>query len=143
MKRKAVHKLAQKWLTKLHIPPNQLKVAVGDKEWREAGNRWPLANYNGRVMDNGTGFGIAQYQKRTTKQIANTIVHEIVHILWPNKPHWWAECFAQKLTGGGPKWTGRYSYRYGHSINDLPSRAKCIKLAQNRARKLWPMENKS
>lgn len=151
MKKKSVHKLAAQWLEKLGVPEGKVEVAVGDKEWREAGNRNPLSPRWGCTMDPGPGFGIARYQKRWRSQIANTIVHEIAHILWPNKPHWWVECFAEKvapkfgregtrllIASGEKRHVGRYSKRYGHDIDELPSGKKCIEMARKRARRLWP-----
>jgi len=156
MKKKSVHKLAARWLEKLGIPEGKIKVAVGDEEWREAGNESPLSPYRGgkilgRTMDPGPGFGIAHYQEVWRSIVASVIVHEIAHILWLNKPHWWIECFGEKvapkfgregtrllISSGEKRYVGRYSKRYGHEIDELPSRKKCIEMARKRARRLWP-----
>jgi len=157
MKRKAVHRLTSRWIKKLGIPEGQLKVAVGSKEWRETGETGSIGHYYGCVMRRNIGFAIANYQKQERPHIANTIVHEIAHILWPNKPHWWVECFAQKVApkeglkearrlaslGYGNAYAGRYSRRYAHEIDELPGRAKCIGMARKRARGLYRKDDES
>ena len=138
MKDKAVRKLALQWLKRLDIPEGAIRVAIGDKEWREMGNRARLSPHLGRVMDNGDGFGLAHYRTFPRERIANAIVHEIAHILWPSRPHWWVECFAARLAPpckDGP--AGRYSRRYCHDVFELPSRAECIRMARKRAKGLF------
>lgn len=58
--------------------------------------------------------------------LANTIYHELSHHLFPTRPHWWIECLAERMAGGGGK--GYYSIKYGHSVDEMPSRAKCLQL---------------
>lgn len=58
------------------------------------------------------------------KALRNTIYHEILHILYPWRPHWWVECAAEKLARGGGR--GYYSGVYNHSPDELPSREKLV-----------------
>jgi hypothetical protein len=58
----------------------------------------------------------------------NVIYHELAHHLWPYKPHWWIEIFAQKMARGGGK--GFYSAKYKKTIRDLPPRAKLLQMAR-------------
>ena len=67
------------------------------------------------------------------KARTSTIYHEIGHHLWPNKPHWWIECFGEKMAGGGGR--GYYSVMYNHSPEELPSRADLLKLARRSSRR--------
>lgn len=60
------------------------------------------------------------------KVLSNTIYHEIGHILFPHRKHWWIECAAEKLARGGGR--GYYSMKYGHTVDELPSRAKVLLL---------------
>lgn len=58
--------------------------------------------------------------------LANTIYHELSHHLFPARHHWWIECLAERMAGGGGR--GYYSVKYGHSVDEMPSRAKCLQL---------------
>ena len=60
------------------------------------------------------------------KKLSNSIYHEIAHHLFPNRPHWWIECAAEKLAGGGGR--GYYSFTHNHSVEELPSRSKLLNL---------------
>lgn len=60
--------------------------------------------------------------------LKNTIYHEIAHHLFPNRKHWWVECFAEKMANGGGR--GYWSIKYNHSVDDLPSRGVLLKMAQ-------------
>ena len=68
------------------------------------------------------------------KERTNVIYHEIAHILWPYKPHWWIEAFAEKMARGGGK--GTFCRRYNHSVRDLPPRKKLLEMARKRGNKL-------
>jgi hypothetical protein len=59
------------------------------------------------------------------KVLSNTIYHEIGHHLFPHRPHWWIECAAERLAGGGGK--GYWSIKYEHSIDEMPSRSKLLR----------------
>lgn len=64
-------------------------------------------------------------------KIKLTLWHELAHCLFPKARHWWIECFAAKMTRKIRLGLSEpYSIRYHHNTNDLPSRAKCLELAQ-------------
>jgi hypothetical protein len=77
---------------------------------------------------------IAIYPGLQGKARDNTIYHEIAHHLWPWRPHWWIECFGEKMAGGGGR--GYYSGLSGHTPNDLPSRKKLLEMARRQSNKL-------
>ena len=54
----------------------------------------------------------------------NVIYHEIAHHLFPYRPHWWIECYAERMAGGGGR--GYWSKRFDHSLDEMPSRQKLL-----------------
>lgn len=66
--------------------------------------------------------------KPDNKTRKNIIYHEILHHLFPNRPHWWIEVVAQKMARGGGR--GEYSIQSGHTIYDVPNRNDIIRLAK-------------
>ena len=64
-------------------------------------------------------------------EIQEVLVHELAHIIFPNKPHWWIECFSSKVarTRDGFMY---YSSIYGHTKAELPSRNELIEMAQTK-----------
>lgn len=64
----------------------------------------------------------------------NVIYHELAHHLFPHRPHWWIEAFAEKMARGGGK--GLYCTKYGHSIADLPSRKHLLNTAIRAVRRM-------
>lgn len=77
---------------------------------------------------------IAVKYNRSLFAIKATLWHELAHVLFPSKPHWWVECFAAKMLPGAD--IGRYSRRYNHTPYDLPSKTKLLQLARKAANKL-------
>jgi hypothetical protein len=69
----------------------------------------------------------------TGKVRRNTLYHEIAHQLWPNKPHWWIEAYAERMAGGGGK--GYYCSKYGHSVDEMPSRKELLELSKRAVRR--------
>lgn len=67
----------------------------------------------------------------------NTVFHEVFHHLFPSRPHWWIECASERMAGGGGK--GYWSRRYGHSVDDLPPRARLLVLARRASARLKRM----
>ncbi len=77
------------------------------------------------------------------KMRTNTIYHEFSHHLWPWRPHWWHECFGEKMARGGGR--GDFSRKYGHTVDDLPDRAILVKMAQRASKKFnerWSLSGK-
>lgn len=64
----------------------------------------------------------------------NVIYHEIAHILFPNRPHWWVECFGEKMARGGGR--GYWSVKFNKTIDDLPPRSRLLELARRASRRL-------
>lgn len=62
------------------------------------------------------------------KVLKNTIYHEIIHILQPWRKHWWVECAAELLAGGGGR--GYYSKKYNHYPEELGTREQVLHLLQ-------------
>ena len=72
-----------------------------------------------------------------------TYVHELLHLLFKRRPHWWIYCVAWKLTGQKiiPGRGKNYGYGKGFfvdtaRIKELPSKAKLLKLIQRAYRVL-------
>lgn len=61
------------------------------------------------------------------KVLKNTIYHEIGHHLFPHRTHWWIECYANKMAGGGGR--GYYSTKFDHTIDELPTRSQLLKIS--------------
>lgn len=70
----------------------------------------------------------------TGKVRANTIYHEIGHILFPSKPHWWIDLYGEKMARGGGK--GYWSTVYGKTLEDLPSRARLVELSRRASKRM-------
>jgi len=132
---KVVHEF-NKIKQQLGNPPVSLVDQQTFKELTGVG----LNNYVGRYGWYVDSFGniyyiiTLRYRKRTIPQIKKTIYHEIAHILFPSKPHWWIECFAEKLSGC--KGYKHWATKYNHSTKDLPSRKKLIELAIKASKRL-------
>jgi len=105
------------------IPPEQFQSLDGDKvgalAWGIASIRYPT---------------ISLLPGLSKKPRINTIYHELAHHLWPWKPHWWIECFAEKMAEGGGR--GWYSRHYNHTVDDLPSRDSLLRMARRQSEKL-------
>lgn len=70
----------------------------------------------------------------TGKALKNTLYHELAHILFPHRQHWWVEAFAEKMARGGGK--GEFCTQYGHSPDELPPRKKLIESARRASKRL-------
>ena len=111
------------------IPPKQFEMLDGEEKREE------------NKLDAIT-FGIAAVYYPVIavrddiggKTLANVIWHEVAHHLWPWRQHWWVECFAEKMAGGGGR--GDYSIKYGHTVDDLPPRHVLLRMARRQAEKL-------
>jgi hypothetical protein len=65
--------------------------------------------------------------------LRNTLYHEIAHHLFPHRPHWWIECFAEKMAGGGGR--GYYSNLTGHTPDELPTRTSLLAVARRASKR--------
>ena len=95
----------------------------------------------------GTDLGIANYKHLIyyvrRGEPLRTYIHEILHLLFQHRPHWWIYCVAWKLTGQKIMPGRGRNYGYGNGffvdtsrIKELPSRAKLRKLIQRAYKRL-------
>lgn len=98
------------------VPPEQFEHYEGVK----------LNEYWGMASDFAPAITLKKGLRG--RKLANVIYHEIAHHLFPYRPEWWIECFGAKMAGGGG--TGYYANKWGHTIDELPSREKLLKLAR-------------
>ena len=66
-----------------------------------------------------------------------TYIHELLHLLFKHRPHWWIFCVAWKLTGQKVIPGRGVNYGYGNGffvdtarIKELPSKAKLLRSIQ-------------
>lgn len=70
----------------------------------------------------------------TLLEIRDTIWHEILHILFEYKKHWWIYCSAEKLSGNIHR-----TYESGcfiHDRDDVPDRCELIKTVRRTSARL-------
>ena len=91
-----------------------------------------LGNFYG--MSNNRHNVITVRKSRPDADVRNTLWHEIAHILFPSKPHWWIECFAAVMAPTDD--VGRYATRYAKTPADMPSKAELLRLARLSAARL-------
>jgi hypothetical protein len=115
-------------LAELGQPPIRLVFA---SEWRLLAGRG-IGSAEGRASRRGRVV-TTRYRRRDLPTIETTLWHEVAHILFPHRPHWWIECYAARMTGGP---TGRYSQRYRHTPDELPTRAELLVLGRRASRRL-------
>ena len=119
----------------LGIGTDKIRI-VGPAEYKE------LSGYT--VSDN---LGITDYKHNVYYvrrwEPVRTYVHEILHVLFKHRPHWWVYCVAWKLTGQNIIPGRGENYGYGNGcfvdtarIKELPSKAKLLKLIQRAYRAL-------
>ena len=97
------------------ISPKQFEMVEGDKIKGSDG----IASVHHSAITTRKGL--------RGKALSNTIYHEIGHHIFPHRPHWWIECYAEKMARGGGR--GAFAKLYGHSIDELPSRARLLELS--------------
>ena len=66
-----------------------------------------------------------------TKEMKDTIWHEIIHILMPSKRHWYVECAAQKLARNSRR--GCWSKMYHKSMRDVPKVETLLRILRKSA----------
>lgn len=67
-------------------------------------------------------------------ELKDTIWHEILHILFTYKKHWWIYCAAEKLSGN--KERTYESLGYIHDANDVPDKDKLLRLVRKASSRL-------
>jgi hypothetical protein len=67
---------------------------------------------------------------------ANTLWHELLHILFPSWEHWRVELVAQRMARGGVdvNWDS-YAKKYGHDLSEIPGREEMLKQIRKQVRK--------
>ena len=128
----------------MRVKAHEVELEFG-KMLSEIGCNGSIALLSNDDFKNLTGFGIGscygkcqfKYRVITVRignrpliDIKNTLWHEIGHILWNNKAHWFIECFASVMNDDNR--IGRYSTKYGHSKNDIPARGELLEMARKR-----------
>ena len=109
-------------LKKLGNPP--IRLVQSGEFYKITGAR--LGGFDGRCHPMRRIITVKR--NREFVEIKDVLWHEIAHILFPSKPHWWIECFAQKLSGS--PLAGHYTSKYCKSVKDVPSKAKLLDLAR-------------
>jgi hypothetical protein len=104
------------------VSPRQFESVEGDKLMSADG----IASVEHPIITVRRGMG--------GKYLRNVLWHEVAHHLFPHRPHWWVEAFAEKMARGGGM--GQFCRKYGHSVDDLPSRDRLLTLAKRAARRM-------
>lgn len=108
------------------VSDRQFRAVEGDGLYRDKKNK-PYPRDEIYTGISGTEAPIlAMRNNLRGKVLRNNIYHEIVHILYPWRRHWWIECAAEVLAGGGGR--GYYSKTYNHTPADLPDRDRLLHL---------------
>jgi hypothetical protein len=68
------------------------------------------------------------------KAKANTIYHEIGHLLFPNWPHWKIDLYGEIMARGGGR--GHWANKYGKKLEDMPNRAYLLKLSKRAVKRM-------
>jgi hypothetical protein len=111
------------------ITPKQFFHVEGDSIKGSYG----MAGLNGSVITLQKGL--------RGRVLSNTIYHEIGHHLFPHRKHWWIECAAERLAVGGGR--GYWSRKYGHTVDDVPSRNDLLKLFKQASKRFNDEQNNS
>src|SRR3990172_6483069 len=119
--KKEVIRLWQSILKEINLHGSSPIRLVFSDEWKEITGQ-NLGSALGRASREDMLVGI-RYRDLALDDIKENLWHEIGHILFPSKPHWWVECYGEIMSGHG-NGEGRYSKRYAHSPSELPSREK-------------------
>ena len=86
-------------------PPIELLRRIDwDYRFSELGNDW------GKCSHSTSEIVVKKSLKMD--QLTVTLYHEILHILFPSKPHWWIEKASRKLDRNECFFFGRYTARY-------------------------------
>lgn len=97
------------------VPDAQYRAIEGEGLYRDKHNKRWEDTYDGASGDEAPVVTLRHNLRG--KVLRNTIYHEILHILYPWRKHWWIECAAELLAGGGGR--GYYSDKYNHTPEDI------------------------
>lgn len=133
---KAQNRLYSRACKTLGVDPAKLRI-VGRGEYESiTGHGVGGGNIAGRASRKHNIVWLLRYAP------PSLYYHEIIHILFPNKPHWWIYCAGWKLAGTRIRSGLGISYGYGGGqfvdtkrMRELPSRDKLIDLAKRAAQK--------
>jgi len=113
----------------LGIGTDKIRI-VSPTEYRDI-TKYTVSNYLGVAS---CKYNI--YYVRRGEPI-RTYIHELLHILFKNRPHWWIYCVSWKLTRQRIIPGKGLNYGFGNGffvdtarIKELPSKSKLIKLCQ-------------
>lgn len=67
------------------------------------------------------------YNELSLSEFREVSIHEIAHIIFPNKRHWWIECYSS-VVAKTRNWFCYHAEKYGHSKKELPKREKLIEM---------------
>lgn len=67
------------------------------------------------------------YDELSLSEIREVTFHEIAHIIYPNKKHWWIEAYSSILANT-KNWFCYHAEKYNHSKDELPEREKLIEM---------------
>lgn len=99
-----------------------------------------FAKVDGVTMEGSDGLSNTTYSIISIRKglrgrlLKNVLYHEIAHILFPHRPHWWIECAAERLAGGGGR--GWWSIQYGYTVDMMPTRSNLLKMFRKASEKL-------
>jgi hypothetical protein len=68
------------------------------------------------------------------KAKANTIWHEVGHILFPSWKHWQIDLFGEVMARGGGR--GHWARKYGKTPADMPPRSYLLKLSRKASKRM-------
>lgn len=113
------------WPRVYFVSDRQFRAIEGDGLYLNRHNkRYPPDEYYWGISGDTYPIICIRHNLRG-KVLRNTIYHEVLHILYPWRPHWWIETAAEVLAKGGGR--GHFSGIYGHTPEELPDREKLLK----------------
>jgi len=127
--KRRVDRTCIKILRELNYPPIFL---ISEEQFAHVEGVKLEKGYDGLAAGKYPVFTIRKGLRGKLKE--NVLYHEIFHILFPSWEHWRIECAAERMAGGGGR--GYYSKKYGHTVDEMPSRAHLLKLARRAAERL-------
>lgn len=104
------------WPPVFLVSPEHFENVEGDKIHGSDG----IASNDFSVITIGKGL--------RGRKLVNTLAHEIFHILFSSRPHWWIETAAERYANGGGR--GYWSGKFDKTLDDVPSRKEIVRLAR-------------